>query len=87
MIGKTDKNPQLNVFRILLVNVINMKYELAELTQLINWNSVEMEFAPYYSDMGSPAVLVRKMVGCMLLKQMYGQSDESFVGRRIENPY
>jgi len=37
--------------------------------------------------MGRPAVPVRKMVGSMLLKQMYGQSDEAFVDRWIENPY
>jgi transposase, IS5 family len=87
MIGKTDNNPQLNVFRIPLVNVINMKHELVELVQRIDWLSVEKEFAPYYSDMGRPAVPVRKMVGCMLLKQMYSQSDEAFVDRWIENPY
>ena len=87
MIGKTDNNPQLNVFRIPLVNVINMKHELVELAQRIDWISVEKEFAPYYSDMGRPAIPVRKMVGCMLLKQMYSQSDEAFVDRWIENPY
>jgi IS5 family transposase len=87
MIGKTEENPQLNVFRIPLVNVINMKHELVELAQRINWKSIEKDFAPYYADMGRPAVPVRKMVGCMLLKQMYGQSDESFVDRWIENPY
>ncbi len=87
MIGKTDKNPQLNVFRTPLVSVINMKHELVELAQRINWKSIEKDFAPYYADMGRPAVPVRKMVGCMLLKQMYGLSDESFVDRWIENPY
>jgi IS5 family transposase len=87
MIGKTDNNPQLNVFRIPLVNMINMKHELVELAQRIDWISAEKEFAPYYSDMGRPAVPVRKMVGCMLLKQMYSQSDEAFVDRWIENPY
>ena len=39
MIGKTDKNPQLNVFRTPLVSVINMKHELAELAQRIDWKS------------------------------------------------
>ena len=87
MIGKTEENPQLNVFRIPLVNVINMKHELVKLTQRIDWKSIEKDFAPYYADMGRPAVPVRKMVGCMLLKQMYGQSDEAFVDRWIENPY
>jgi IS5 family transposase len=87
MIGNTDTNPQLNVFRTPLVNVINMKHELIEPAQRINWESIEKDFASYYSDIGGPAVPVRKMIGCMLLEQMYGQSDESFVDRWIENPY
>ena len=65
MIGKTDKNPQLNIFRTPLVSVINMKHELVELAQRINWKSVEKDFVPYYADMGRPAVPIRKMVGCM----------------------
>ena len=87
MIGKTEENPQLNVFRIPLVNVINMKHELVELAQRIDWKSIEKDFAPYYADMGRPAVPVRKMVGCMLLKQMFGLSDEAFVDRWVENVY
>jgi IS5 family transposase len=75
MIGKTEDNPQLNVFRIPLVSVINMKHELVELAQRINWKSVEKDFAPYYADMGRPAVPVRKMVGCMLLINYYPFSD------------
>jgi IS5 family transposase len=87
MIGKTDKNPQLNVFCIPLVNVINIKHELVELAQRINWKSVERDFAPYYGDVGRPAVPERKMVGCMLQKQMFGWSDEAFVDRWVENIY
>ena len=41
-----------------------MKHELVELAQRINWKSIEKDFAPYYADMGRPAVPVRKMVGC-----------------------
>ena len=87
MVGKTESNHQLNVFRIPLVSVINMKHELVELAQRINWKSIEKDFGSYYSDMGRPAVAIRKMVGSMLLKQMYSQSDEAFVDRWIENPY
>lgn len=61
------------------MNIINIKHELVELAQRINWKSIENDFAPYYADMGRPAVSVRKMIGCMLLKNMYGQSDEAFV--------
>ena len=67
MTGKTDKNPQLNVFRTPLASVINMKHELVELVQRIDWKSTEKDFAPYYADLGGPAVPVRKMVGSMLL--------------------
>ena len=60
---------------------------MVELAQRIDWKSIEKDFAPYYADMGRPAVPVSKMVGCMLLKQMFGLSDESYVDRWIENPY
>lgn len=70
-----------------LVNVINMKHVLIELAQRINWKSVEKDFVPYYVDMGRPAIPIRKMVGFMLLKQMYNQSDNAFVDRWIENSY
>jgi IS5 family transposase len=87
MKGKIPKNPQLNVFRIPLVNVINMNHELVLLAQKIDWDKVEKEFSVYYPGLGRPAVPIRKMVGSMLLKQMYNLGDETFVARWIENPY
>ena len=87
MIGKSDKNPQLNFFSIPLVQFINMEHELCVLAQKINWEMVEKEFAPYYSKMGAPAVLVRTIVGLILLKKIFNQSDESVIYRWVENPY
>ena len=87
MKGKIPRNPQLNVFRTPLVNVINMNHELVLLAQKIDWDKVEKEFSVYYPGLGRPAVPIRKMVGSMLLKQMYNLGDETFVARWIENPY
>jgi len=87
MKGKNIKNPQLNVFRVPLVSVINMEHELVLLTQRIDWEKVENDFSVYYPELGRPAVPIRKMVGSMLLKQMYNLGDETFVARWIENPY
>lgn len=87
MKGKIDKNPQLNVFQVPLVSIINMEHELVVLAKRIDWKSVEKEFSIYYPYMGRPAVPIRKMVGSMLLKQMYNLGDETFVARLIENPY
>src|SRR4030043_367010 len=87
MKGKIPKNPQLNVFRVPLVSIINMEHELVLLTQRIDWEKVENEFSVYYPELGRPAVPIRKMVGSMLQKQMYNLGDETFVARWIENPY
>jgi len=87
MEGKISKNPQLEVFRVPLVNIINMRHELVLLSERIDWDKVGKDFSGYYSDMGRPAVPIRKMVGSMLLKQMYNLGDEAFVDRWIENPY
>lgn len=87
MKGKIPKNPQLNVFRTPLVNMINMKHELVLLAQRIDWEKVERDFSVYYPRHGRPAIPIRKMVGSMMLKQMYNLGDETFVARWIENPY
>lgn len=87
MKGKFIKHPQLNVFQTPLVSVINMDHEIVLLAQRIDWKSVDKEFSIYYPYMGRKAIPVRKMVGCMILKQMYNLGDETFVDRWIENSY
>ena len=87
MKGKFIKHPQLNVFQTPLVSVINMDHELVLLAHRIDWKSVDKEFSIYYPYMGRKAIPVRKMVGSMILKQMYNTGDESFVEKWIENPY
>ena len=87
MKGKIPKNSQLNVFRIPLVNVKNMDHELVLLAQKIDWEKVEKEFSVFYPEHRRPAVPIRKMVGSILLKQMYNLGDETFVARWIGNPY
>ena len=57
------------------------------LAQRIGWKSVDKEFSISYPYMGRRAVPIRKMVGSMILKQMYDLGDETFVERWIENPY
>ncbi|HPO40131.1 MAG TPA: OmpA family protein [Bacteroidales bacterium] len=69
MTGKTDKKPHSNIFRTPLVNVINMKHELAELAQQINWKSIENDFAPYYSDIGCQALKKAKQPVGIIEKQ------------------
>ena len=88
MIGKTDKQPQLNIFKIPLNQFINPNHELFLLSKKIDWEKVEEDFSQYYCiDNGRPSIPIRKIVGVILLKRVYNQSDESVVERWKENPY
>lgn len=65
-----------------------MNHKLVLLSMPIDWESVELKFAKYYcADNGRPSVPIRKMVGMMLLKNIYNLSDECVVARWMENPY
>ena len=87
MVGKIERNPQLNIFETPLTSFINMRHELCVLASEIDWASVEKDFSGYYADFGRPSVPIRKMVGLVLLKQIYNLSDEALIDRWIENPY
>lgn len=88
MIGKTPKEHQMSIFAVALESFIDMNHELVLLSNQIDWDAVESEFAEYYcADNGRPSVPIRKMVGMMLLKSIYNLSDEGVVLRWMENPY
>ena len=88
MIGKTPKEHQMSIFEVALESFIDMNHELVLLSKQIDWEAVESEFAEYYcADNGRPSVPIRKMVGMMLLKNIYNLSDEGVVARWMENPY
>ena len=87
MLGKIDRNPPLDMFKTPLVNFINKNHELVHLAHQINWQEIEDEFAPLYSETGSPSIPIRKIGGLLILKRMFNESDESVIQRWIENPY
>jgi IS5 family transposase len=87
MVGKTEKTPQLDIFRTPLKQFINHNHELFILSNKIDWEGLTKEFQGYYKDFGRPSVPIRKMVGLVLLKYIYNLSDENVVDRWIENPY
>ncbi len=87
MLNKIPKQPQLNMYKTILVNFINMNHELCQLADKIDWDGLEKEFAPYYSHTGRPSVPIRTIVGMLLLKQIYNQSDEGVIARWIDSPY
>lgn len=88
MVGKIDKTPQLNIFKVPLVRFIRETHELCLLAKKIDWDLVEKDFMEYYClDNGRPSIPIRKVVGVILLRRMFNLSDESVVDNWRENPY
>ena len=69
MLPKTSKNSkQLNLFQPQLRDMLDSNDPLITLSNAIDWNCFEKEFAKYYSNKGRPAKSIRLMVGLLPLK-------------------
>jgi transposase, IS5 family len=76
-----------DLFRARLDQVINMKHELVQLAGAIDWEWLDAEIAPLFSDKGRPASPVRFVIGLLLLKHVFALSDEQVCERWIYDPY
>jgi IS5 family transposase len=76
-----------DLFRARLDQIINMKHELVRLAARIDWAWIDGEIAPLYSDRGRPGIETRFMIGLLLLKHIYGLSDEGVCERWVYDPY
>ena len=65
-----------DLFRARLDQIINMKHELVLLAGKIEWDWIDDEIAPLYSENGRPGIETRFMIGLLLLKHINGLSDE-----------
>lgn len=76
-----------DLFRARLDQIINMKHELVQLAGKIDWEFLDGEIAPFYSAKGRPGVETRFVIGLLLLKHIYGLSDEGVCERWVHDPY
>jgi IS5 family transposase len=76
-----------DLFRARLDQIINMKHELVRLAGELDWDWIDAELAGCFADQGRPAVPTRFMVGLLLLKHIYGLSDEGVCERWVNDPY
>ena len=80
-IGSSD------LFRARLDQIINLRHELAQLAARIDWDFIDGEIAPLYSEKGRPGIPTRFVIGLLLLKHIYGLSDEGVCERWVYDPY
>src|SRR5665213_3553404 len=76
-----------DLFRARLEQIINMKHELVQLAGKIDWGWIDSEIAPLYSDKGRPGIETRFVIGLLLLKHIYGLSDEGVCELWVHDPY
>jgi IS5 family transposase len=76
-----------DLFRARLDQIINMKHELVQLAAKIDWQWIDGEIAPLYSDKGRPGIATRFVIGLLMLKHIYCLSDEGVCERWVHDPY
>lgn len=79
---------QTQLFGVRLRDLCDSSHELVQMGELIQWTVFEEAFAGKYAEvMGRQAAPIRLLVGLEYLKQAYQESDDSVIGRWVENPY
>lgn len=87
MVGKSPDQDQRDMFNPHLKDFIDLRHELVQLAEKIDWNYFEDTFSVLYSNTGKPAMPIRFMVGCLLLKRIYNLGDETLANSWVMNPY
>jgi IS5 family transposase len=64
-----------------------MRYELVRLAGTIDWDWIDAELGALFSDQRRPDTDSRFMIGLLLLKHIYGLSDEGVCERWVYDPY
>ncbi len=84
---KKSNTHQTNFLFADLIDQLNPKHPLLQLSEQIDWSFLEAEFSPLYSPLGKPNKHIRLMVGLSILKHMENLSDDVLVQRWVQNPY
>ena len=84
---KHETTGEEDLFRARLDQIIDMKHELVQLAGRLDWDWLDGEIAPLYSDKGRPGIETRFVIGLLLLKHIFALSDEEVCERWVYDPY
>src|SRR5690554_4595686 len=87
MLGNSPNQDQRDMFNPHLKDFIDLRHELVQLADKIDWKYFEDTFSVLYSHTGKPSMPIRFMVGCLLLKRIYNLGDETLATSWVMNPY
>ena len=85
---KTTVPQSQDLFRLTLIEQINLKHPLVKLAEVIEWEHIDMLCVPLFpSQRGRPAIAPRLIAGLLYLQHAFDLSDEEVVWAWVENPY
>ena len=84
---RQDQTGGQDLFRARLDQIINMNHALVGLAQGIDWDFIDQELAPCFSQEGRPGLSTRFMVGLLMLQHIFNLSDEKVCERWVYDPY
>ena len=85
---KKRVEPNRDLYRPLLIDIINPNHELVRLEKLLDWDFFEREWNGFFpSTTGRPATAPRLVAGLLYLQHLHGLSDEGVLNRWLESPY
>jgi IS5 family transposase len=84
---KREESHSDDLFRARLDQIINMKHSVVRLAEEIDWDWIDDQVGDLFSAEGRPGTETRFMIGILLLKQIYGLSDEGVWERWVHDPY
>ena len=61
--NEPEPTPQDDLFRLKLVNLLDLRHELCRLADQIQWQALAEQFGALYAEAGRPGVPIRLMSG------------------------
>jgi hypothetical protein len=76
-----------DLFRARLDQIINMRHELAQLAGKIDWDFIDGEITPLYSDSGRPGIATRFVIGFFCSNRRFCGPLRLVLRRRSTRPH
>jgi len=84
---KKTQEPQSDMFKPRLEDIVNPVHPLVRLTAVIDWDRLDAELGQHFATVGASALPTRLMAGLMYLQHLHSLSDEAVLGQWLESPY
>lgn len=84
---KKHYEPQNDMFKPRLEDIVNPNHPLIRLASVIDWERLDQALGDHFATVGAAALPTRLMAGLMYLQHLHNLSDEALLDQWLESPY